>query len=70
LLTEAFRDNARIEGPAPAPLERTHDEYRVGLEVYAANAAILRDGLLKIRARHGLVSDASVAIDVDPVSIW
>jgi primosomal protein N' (replication factor Y) len=70
LLAEAFGDKARVEGPAPAPLERAHDEYRVGLEVYAASAAILRDGLLKIRAQHGLVSDASVAIDVDPVSIW
>ncbi len=70
LLAEAFEDRARVEGPAPAPLERAHDEYRVGLEVYAASAAILRNGLLKIRAKHGLVSDASVAIDVDPVSIW
>ena len=70
LLAEAFGDRARVEGPAPAPLERAHDEYRVGLEVYAASAAILRDGLLKIRAKHGLVSDAHVAIDVDPVSIW
>ena len=70
LLAQAFEDKARVEGPAPAPLERAHDEYRVGLEVYAASAAILRDGLLKIRAQHGLVSDANVAIDVDPVSIW
>jgi primosomal protein N' (replication factor Y) len=70
LLAGAFGAKARIEGPAPAPLERTHDEYRVGIEVYAQSAAALRDGLSKIRAKHGLVSDASVAIDVDPVSIW
>ena len=70
LLAQAFEGRARVEGPAPAPLERTHDEYRVGLEVYAQSAAVLRDGLMKIRAEHGLVSDASVAIDVDPVSIW
>ncbi|UYV11872.1 MAG: primosomal protein N' [Phycisphaera sp.] len=69
-LHDAFGDKARVEGPAPAPLERAHDEYRVGLEVYAASAGILRDGLLKIRAEHGLVSDAHVAVDVDPVSIW
>ena len=69
-LNHAFAGRARIEGPAPAPLERTHDEYRVGLEVYAQSAAVLRDGLLKIRADHGLVSDASVAVDVDPVGIW
>lgn len=69
-LGEAFGDRAAIEGPAPAPLERTHDEYRVGIEVYADSAAVLRDGLLRIRAEHGLVSDASVAVDVDPVGIW
>lgn len=70
LLAQAFGDRARIEGPGPAPLERAHDEYRVGLEVYAQSAAILRDGLRKVRDRHGLVSDAHVAIDVDPVGIW
>lgn len=69
-LARAYGDKARVEGPAPAPLERAHDEYRVGIEVYAASASILREGLRTLRERHGLVSDASVAIDVDPVSIW
>ncbi|GIW74879.1 MAG: primosomal protein N' [Phycisphaerales bacterium] len=70
LLGEAFAGRARIEGPAPAPLERAHEAYRVGVEVYAPTAGVLHQGLSRLRREHGLVSDAHVAIDVDPVSIW
>ncbi|MEO1009074.1 MAG: primosomal protein N' [Planctomycetota bacterium] len=69
-LRACFGSGARVEGPAPAPLERTHDEHRVGVEVYARSAGDLRAGLQRLRAEHGLVSDAHVAIDVDPVAIW
>jgi len=69
-LAQWFGGRARVEGPAPAPLERAHDEYRVGVEVYARDAATLRAGLHALRASRGLVSDAHVAIDVDPVAIW
>jgi primosomal protein N' (replication factor Y) len=60
---------ARVVGPAPCLLARVHDQFRVGVEVYAAQALALQGLLQGLRARGLLKSDAKTAVDVDAVDV-
>jgi primosomal protein N' (replication factor Y) len=60
---------ARIVGPAPCVLARVNDHFRVGIEVYCANALALQALLQGLRERGLLKSDAATAVDVDAVRI-
>ena len=58
-----------IRGPAPCPIGRIADHFRIAVEVLAPNAAIMAALLDTLRSRSLLKSDANTAVDVDPVSL-
>lgn len=62
-------DKIRVRGPAPCPLSRISDHYRVGIEILAPSAALIQQILTEMRNTVGAASDAHTAIDVDPVSL-
>ncbi len=55
--------------PAPCPIERVADHYRYDVRLLAGSAAALQRLLTTLRNARKLVSDARVAIDVDPVGL-
>lgn len=59
----------RILGPMSCPLARLQDHYRFEVQVYAPDAPRLQTALATLRARGELLSDASTAVDVDPLSL-
>lgn len=59
----------RVEGPMPCVLERIADYYRFGVELCAPDAGRLLGVLDALRAGDVIRSDASMAVDVDPVSL-
>ena len=59
----------RISGPAPCSISRIAGQFRVEVVVVAPDASTLQRVLRHLRSSHGLKSDASLAIDVDPVSM-
>lgn len=68
-LREAARGLARVDGPNPCVLSRIADRYRFEVRVVAARASDLVGVLNAVREQEDLTSDATFAIDVDPVSV-
>jgi primosomal protein N' len=62
-------DQIRVRGPAPCPLSRVADHYRVGIEVIAPTAALIQRVLTDMRNAALAVSDGQTGVDVDPVSL-
>ncbi|HWB20320.1 MAG TPA: primosomal protein N', partial [Phycisphaerales bacterium] len=60
----------RLLGPAPCPISRVADYFRVQIELFAPSAATLHQFLTVVR-REGLLSSSSSAItvDVDPIAL-
>lgn len=60
----------RIRGPAPCPLSRVADHHRQSLEVLSAEGPAPIQWLLTAARNEGLVkSDATAAVDVDPIDL-
>ncbi|TVQ62599.1 MAG: primosomal protein N' [Phycisphaerales bacterium] len=73
-LAEALRrertvPGLRVLGPSPCPLARLHDHYRFEVQIYAPDPVRLQAALGALRGRGELLSDASTAVDVDPLSL-
>jgi len=68
-LEAAATAQVRIVGPAPCAIERIASFFRVGVEVYAPDAAALQQLLGRLRSCGVLKSDARTAVDVDPVAV-
>jgi primosomal protein N' (replication factor Y) len=69
LLEEAAGPGCRVLGPAPAPLSRVAQQFRIGIEVLAPRATDLHRMLAALANRGLLKSDAHTAVDVDPVAL-
>lgn len=59
----------RVEGPEPCTLGRIADRYRMEVRVLAERAGDLIAVLEAMREEAAVTSDATYAIDVDPVSV-
>ncbi len=59
----------RLRGPAPCPIARIADFYRVQIELIAARAGVIQTLLTALRNAKLLQSDAHTAVDVDPVAL-
>ncbi len=73
-IADAARDpvehlGGRLVGPMPCPIERIADHFRVSVEITTPTAALMQQALRLLRERGLVKSDASTAVDVDPVSL-
>lgn len=68
-LRERARGVARVDGPNPCVLSRIAERYRFEVRVVAGRASDLVGVLNAVREQEDLSSDATFAIDVDPVSV-
>lgn len=59
----------RVEGPEPCTLGRIAERYRIEVRVLAERAGDLVAALEAMRDEDSVTSDATYAIDVDPVSV-
>lgn len=57
-----------VAGPMPCSLARLHGQFRFAVEFTSAKALDLQRVLWELRSRRAVVSDASTAVDVDPIS--
>ncbi len=62
--------NARVYGPAPAPIARIKGRHRVRLLVKAAKGAPIQSAIAKWIAPHKLRGDLRLAVDIDPQSFY
>lgn len=58
-----------IRGPMPCPLSRIAGKHRIAIELLAPSAGPLQSALTAMRNAGLLRSDATAAIDVDPVAL-
>lgn len=68
-LQSDFGRDVRIEGPMPCPISRIAGQYRFAVELLSDSAAKLQGSLSAMRAAGLVKSDASTAVDVDPVAL-
>ncbi len=68
-LRERAQRGVRIDGPDPCTLARIADRYRMEVRVFAERAVDLMATLESLRDVDSVTSDATYAIDVDPVSV-
>jgi primosomal protein N' (replication factor Y) len=66
---DAMQLAVKIRGPAPCPIGRIAEFYRQQVELIAPEAGIIQRLLTALRNEKMLVSDAQMAVDVDPVSL-
>ncbi|MEM7623688.1 MAG: hypothetical protein AAF235_10860 [Planctomycetota bacterium] len=59
----------RIDGPMPCAIPRIADHFRFSVEITARSAGLIQRAMGTLRERKLLKSDASTAVDVDPVSL-
>lgn len=59
----------QLVGPMPCPIERIADHFRVSVEITTPTAGIMQQALRLLRDQGLVKSDASTAVDVDPVSL-
>jgi primosomal protein N' (replication factor Y) len=69
LLEHSIGPGSRILGPAPAPIARIAGQFRISIEIIAPRATDLHRALAALADRGLLKSDASTAVDVDPVAL-
>lgn len=69
LLNRARTRDVLLLGPGPAPISRIAGFFRFSIEIIAPTAQELHAALAKVRAAGMLKSDASTAVDVDPVAL-
>lgn len=62
-------DIVRLRGPAPCPLSRINDYHRQSVEIMASSAGPVQRMLTLLRNEGLAISDASTAIDVDPINL-
>lgn len=60
--------SVEVAGPMPCALARLHGQYRFAVELTSRRALDLQRVLWELRSRRAVVSDASTAVDVDPIS--
>jgi primosomal protein N' (replication factor Y) len=66
---EAHGIEARIVGPLPAPIARIGGYFRMQIEIKADAATVIQQLLTAVRDAGLLHSDATTAVDVDPISL-
>lgn len=66
---EQMGNMVQLRGPAACPVARVAEHYRQQIELTAPDAATLQKLLTLLRNARVLQSDASTAVDVDPVDL-
>jgi primosomal protein N' (replication factor Y) len=66
---EQMSNMVQLRGPAACPVARVAEHYRQQIELTAPDAATLQKLLTLLRNARVLQSDASTAVDVDPVDL-
>jgi primosomal protein N' (replication factor Y) len=69
LLESVMSPGSRLLGPAPCAVSRVAGQFRFGLELIAAKATDLHGALARLRGAGLLKSDATTAVDVDPMAL-
>ena len=62
-------NKVRLRGPAPCPIARVAEFYRLQIELIAPDAATLQRLMTALRNTKLLISDMHTAVDVDPVAL-
>jgi len=62
--------NAKVYGPAPAPIARVRGNYRYRILVKASKDIMLQSALLKWRNSFKVPNDIQISIDIDPQSFY
>ncbi len=62
-------EGVRLHGPMPCPISRIADMHRQAVEIFAPSATALQRFITAARNARLLHSDASMAVDVDPVAL-
>ena len=62
--------NVVVTPPAPCPIERVADHFRFDLRLTGAGAGSIQKLLAAVRSAGHLTSNAAMAVDVDPVSMY
>jgi len=68
-LTAFLGPTDRLRGPAPCPISRVAGKHRQQVEVFAATAGDLQRILTAARNDGLIKSDATTAVDVDPIAL-
>jgi len=68
-LAEYFGPKAVVRDAVECPMLRIAGQYRYEVVVTCASAATLQAGFAALRARGMLMSDAKMAVDVDPIAM-
>ena len=66
----ALKTNVSVTPPAPCPIERVADHFRFDLRLTGAGAGSIQKLLAAVRSAGHLTSNAAMAVDVDPVSMY
>ncbi len=66
----ALGTNVGVTPPAPCPIERVADHFRFDLRLTGADAGAIQKLLAAVRSAGHLTSNAAMAVDVDPVSMY
>jgi primosomal protein N' (replication factor Y) len=69
LLESVMSPGSRLLGPAPCAVSRVAGQFRFGVELIAAKATDLQGALSRLRGAGLLKSDATTAVDVDPIAL-
>jgi len=62
-------ESIRLRGPAPCPIARIAGKHRQQIEIIAPTATRLQQLLASARSAGLIQSDASMAVDVDPIAL-
>ncbi|MEX0866139.1 MAG: primosomal protein N' [Pirellulales bacterium] len=62
-------EHARVLGPAPAPIPKTHDLYRFNIQCHATDGAALREAVRRATRRLAASDEIAWIADVDPVNM-
>ena len=66
----ALRTQVSVTPPAPCPIERVADHFRFDLRLTGAGAGAVQRLLAAVRSAGHLGSNAHMAVDVDPVTMY
>lgn len=65
----AMNQSVRVRGPAPCPIARIADKYRVQIEILTPSAVVMQQLLAAARSEGLIHSAADLVVDVDPLAL-
>ncbi len=65
----AHRSSLRVRGPMPCPISRIGGRHRIAIELIAPDVGTIQAALTALRNQGLAKSDATTAVDVDPIAL-